>query len=381
MILVKRTDLVAKKIAEFLRATNPFSKTIVFCQNIDHAERMRQALVNLFKDEVLKDTRYVMRITGDENIGKAELDNFIDPDSPYPVIACTSQLMTTGVDAQTCKLIVLDRAINSPALFKQIIGRGTRILEAHNKMFFTIMDFRGVTDLFADPSFDGEPEVIYEPGPDDPPLPPEPPDPGPGGETDPPPDPPAPGTTKYVINDVEVRVVLERVQYYDPDGSLVTESLKEYTCKRMPDDCRTLNGFLNRWTSADRKDELIYELREQGIIFEALEEEVGKGYDPFDLICHIVYDKPPLTRKERAESVKKRNYFTKYGEQARVVLEAILDKYADQGPSSIEAMEILKVQPFRKMGTLTELINVFGGKTEYELAIKELECELYQNVL
>lgn len=386
MVLVKRTDLVARKIAEFLLATNPFSKTIVFCQNIDHAERMRQALVNLFKDEVLKDTRYVMRITGDENIGKAELDNFIDPDSPYPVIACTSKLMTTGVDAQTCKLIVLDQTINSITEFKQIIGRGTRIREDHNKMFFTIMDFRGATDLFADPSFDGDPVVIYEPGPDDPPIPPDPPEPGPNGDGQPPtpplpPDPPAPGVTVYIVKDVEVRVVLERIQYFDPDGTLVTESLKEYTHKRMPDDCRTLNGFLNRWSAAERKDELIYELREQGIIFEALEEEVGKEYDPFDLICHIVYDMPPLTRRERAERVKKRNYFTKYGEQARAVLEAILDKYADQGPTSIETMAMLKVQPFRKMGTLTELINVFGGKAEYEKAIQELENELYQDVL
>ncbi len=390
MILIQRTDLVARKVAEFLKATDPYSKTIVFCQDIDHAERMRQALVNLFKAEVLLDSRYVMRITGDEKIGKAELDNFIDPDSTYPVIACTSKLMTTGVDAQTCKLIVLDQNINSITEFKQTIGRGSRILEDKNKLFFTIMDFRGVTDLFADPAFDGTPEVIYEPGPDDPPLPPEEsPESDPGeGEADGPGDDAGPfpesepdGSFKYVVKDVVVRVVAERMQYYDPEGRLITESLKEFTSSRMPDNCRSLNDFLNRWTSAERKQEVVEELRDQGVIFEALEQEVGQEYDPFDLICHIVYDMPPLTRRERADGVRKRNYFTRYSEQAKAVLNAILDKYADQGPESIEALEILKIQPFNQMGTLTELIKVFGGKAEYERAIQELENELYQSAL
>ncbi len=386
LVLEQRTELVAQKVADFLAATDPMSKTIVFCQDIDHAERMRQALVNLHQEAVLADSRYVMRITGDENLGKAELDNFIDPESTHPVIACTSKLMTTGVDAQTCKLIVLDQNIKSMTEFKQIIGRGTRIKEEFGKMYFTIMDFRGVTDLFADPDFDGVPVSIYMPGPDDPVLPPEDEEPT---EVDEPiggggiilTDPESPGTVKYVINDVPVSIIAERVQYYDAEGRLVTESLKEYTRKRMPNDCATVNDFLNRWTSAKKKQAVIEELRDQGIIFEALEEEVGKDYDPFDLICHVVYEMPPLTRKERAENVKKRNYFTKYGEQAKAVLEAILDKYADQGIEVIEAMEILRVQPLSQMGTPLELVKAFGGKPAYEQAIQELETELYQEAL
>jgi type I restriction enzyme R subunit len=396
MVLVKRTELVARKISDYLQATGLHSKTIVFCQDINHAERMRSALVNLHPAEVKEDTRYVMRITGDENLGKAELDNFIDPESVYPVIACTSKLMTTGVDAQTCKLIVLDQNINSMTEFKQIIGRGTRIKEEYGKMFFTIMDFRGVTDLFADPDFDGDPVSIYNPGPDDPP---EPPDDDEGG--DPPPDggdppddnddtgggimidPPPGGEAriKYIVNDVEVMVAAERVQYYDPQGRLITESLTEYTRKKMGEDCATLHDFLSRWTSADKKQVVIEELRDQGIIFEALAEEIGKEFDPFDLICHVVYDRQPLSRRERAENVKKRNYFTKYGEQARAVLEAILGKYADQGPQAIEAMEILKVQPISQMGTPIEIIQIFGSRAAYEQAIQELEAELYSEVI
>jgi type I restriction enzyme R subunit len=396
MVLVKRTELVARKISDYLQATGLHSKTIVFCQDINHAERMRSALVNLHPAEVKEDTRYVMRITGDENLGKAELDNFIDPESVYPVIACTSKLMTTGVDAQTCKLIVLDQNINSMTEFKQIIGRGTRIKEEFGKMFFTIMDFRGVTDLFADPDFDGDPVSIYNPGPDDPP---EPPDDDEGG--DPPPDggdppddnddtgggimidPPPGGEAriKYIVNDVEVMVAAERVQYYDPQGRLITESLTEYTRKKMGEDCATLHDFLSRWTSADKKQVVIEELRDQGIIFEALAEEIGKEFDPFDLICHVVYDRQPLSRRERAENVKKRNYFTKYGEQARAVLEAILGKYADQGPQAIEAMEILKVQPISQMGTPIEIIQIFGSRAAYEQAIQELEAELYSEVI
>ncbi len=384
LVLEQRTELVAQKIADFLAASDPYSKTIVFCQDIDHAERMRQALVNLHQEAVLEDSRYIMRITGDENIGKAELDNFIDPESTHPVIACTSKLMTTGVDAQTCKLVVLDQNIKSMTEFKQIIGRGTRIKEDYGKMYFTIMDFRGVTDLFADPDFDGDPVSIYVPGPDDPPLPPDEPKeippagPGPGLPPEPPDE---PGRKKYVVNDVPVSVVAERVQYYDTDGKLITESLKEFTRKRMPEDCVTVNGFLNRWSSARKKQAVIDELEEQGVFFEALAEEIGKDYDPFDLICHVVYDMPPLTRRERAENVKKRNYFTKYGEQAKAVLEAILDKYADQGPESIEAMEILKVQPLTEMGTPLELVKAFGGKPAYKQAIQELEAELYQEAL
>ena len=388
MILEKRVDLVAQKIADFLKLTNPYSKTIVFCQDIDHAERMRQALVNLHPEEVRIDSRYIMRITGDENLGKAELDNFIDPESTYPVIACTSKLMTTGVDAQTCKLIVLDQNINSMTEFKQIIGRGTRIKEEFGKMYFTIMDFRGVTDLFADPEFDGNPVSIYLPEPDDPPVPPDDDEPeeiegsiNGSGDIGMIIDSGASKPIKYVIDDVEVQLLAERIQYYDAEGRLVIESLKEYTRKRMPDDCATLHAFLTRWSNAEKKQVIIDELRDQGIIFEALEEEIGKDYDPFDLICHVVYEMPPLTRRERAENVKKRNYFTQYGKQARSVLEAILDKYADQGLETIEAMEILKVQPLTQMGTPLELVKAFGGKPGYEQAIRKLESELYAEAL
>ncbi len=385
MVLKKRTALVAKKVSEFLKATDRHDKTIIFCEDIDHAERMRQALVNENADLAAVNRKYIMRITGDSDEGKRELDNFIDPESRYPVITTTSKLMSTGVDAQTCKLIVLDQNIQSLALFKQIIGRGTRIHEDYGKLYFTIMDFRKATELFADPAFDGDPVQIYEPGPDDPPVPPDPePDPtGDGPEPEPPelgpfPD-PEPGTrrVKYYVGDVEVNVVAERVQYYDKDGKLITESLKDYTRKAVQREYASLDEFLNAWNKADQKKAVIVELQDQGVLFEAIAEEVGKDLDPFDMICHVVFGQPPLTRRERAENVKKRDYFTKYGDQARAVLNALLDKYADEGIENIESMNVLKVQPVNKFGTPLEIINLFGGKDEYLKALKELEEQLY----
>ena len=267
LILEKRTELVAAKITEFLRATDRYNKTIVFCENIDHAERMRQALVNANPDLAAANSKYVMRITGDNDEGKAQLDNFIDPESTFPVIATTSQLMSTGVDAQTCHLIVLDKRINSMTEFKQIIGRGTRINEDYNKLFFTIMDFKRATALFADPHFDGDPVQIYEPEPGDPPLPPD--DPPFGGEDIPPggtiadplggEDPPG-GSTRYYVDDVEVRVATERVQYLDADGKLITESLKDYTRKTVRKAYASLNEFLNAWNDAERKQAIVEEL-------------------------------------------------------------------------------------------------------------------------
>ena len=394
MVLEQRTLLVAKKISDFLRQTNRFDKTIVFCENIDHAERMRSALVNENSDLVAKNARYVVRITGDSEEGKAELDNFIFPDSPYPVIAVTSKLMSTGVDAQTCKLIVLDQTILSMTEFKQRIGRGTRINEEYGKYYFTIMDFKKATELFADPDFDGDPVQIYTPqNPDDSPVPPDitedehsgedvlyPETGDEGGDwqyvanSD---DNEGPRIRRYVVDSVEVRVVAERVQYFDADGKLITESLKDYTRKTLSREFASLEEFLGRWNSAEKKQVILEELSREGVFFDALSEEISREYDPFDLICHIAWDQPPLTRRERVEQVKKRNYFTKYGAQARRVLEALLDKYADEGIVHIEAPQILSIAPFTGFGTPVEIIRLFNGFESYQQAMHELEQALY----
>lgn len=389
LVLEKRTELVAKKITEFLKASDPYTKTIVFCDDIDHAERMRQALVSLNPERVKENRKYVMRITGDEQEGKAELDNFINPEERYPVIATTSKLMTTGVDAQTCKLVVLDQHIKSMTEFKQIIGRGTRINEDYDKFWFTIMDFKKATELFADKNFDGEPVVIYEPKDDEPPVPPDDiiTDPGvptsgegeneggdeegSGGEDEP------EGRIKYVLGDVTVHAIAERVQYYGSDGKLITESIKDYTRNTVRKDYASLDQFLKRWTTAERKAAIIKELEQHGVLFEPLAEEVGKELDAFDLICHVAFDQPALTRKERANNVKKRNYFAKYSEQARKVLEILLEKYADTGIENIEDIKILTLDPFKNMGSATELVSIFGGKQAYMAALAELEQNLY----
>ena len=389
LVLEQRTKLVAKKISDFLKATNRFDKTIVFCENIDHAERMRQALVNENADLAADNSRYVMRITGDNEEGKAELDNFIFPESKYPVIATTSKLMTTGVDAQTCKLIVLDQRIQSMTEFKQIIGRGTRIKEDYGKFYFTIIDFKKATELFADPDFDGDPVQIYEPKHwDDSPVPPELPEDentfrystdidsnrAAVAEAD---DGYNTGVRRYVVANVEVRVIAERVQYYDSSGKLIVESLKDYTRKTLTKEFTSLDDFLLRWSSADKKQAIVDELAKEGIFFEALADEIGKDCDPFDLLCHIAWDMPPLTRKERAERVKKRDYFTKYGDRARRVLEALLDKYADAGVGQIEETQVLTVAPFTQFGTPLEIVRIFGGTAQYQEAIRELKRSLY----
>lgn len=389
LILEKRTAVVAAKVTEFLKGTDRFAKTIVFCENIDHAERMRQALVNANPDLAAANSKYIMRITGDNDEGKAQLDNFIDPESTYPVIATTSRLMSTGVDAQTCHLIVLDRRINSMTEFKQIIGRGTRINEEYNKLYFTIMDFKRATALFADPDFDGDPVQIYEPGPDDPPIPPDD-DPGGDGSEQPPGgnggvivDPPGsggggPGITRYVVDNVEVTVATERVQYLDADGKLITESLTDYTRKTVRSAYTSLDDFLSVWNDAERKQVVLEELAAKGVFLDELSEQVGRDYDAFDLICHVVFDRPPLTRRERAQQVKKKDIFTKYGDKARAVLDALLQKYADAGITSVESLEILKVDPLTSYGTPIEIVKLFGGKPGYLAAIRELETALYQ---
>jgi type I restriction enzyme, R subunit len=391
LVLEKRTMLVAAKITEFLKATDRFSKTIVFCENIDHAERMRQTLVNANPDLAAADKRYVMRITGDNDEGKLQLDNFIDPESTYPVIACTSRLMTTGVDAQTCKLIVLDRTINSPTEFKQIIGRGTRINEDYGKLYFTIMDFRQATSAFADPDFDGDPVQIYEPKSDDTVVPPDdapPPtvgeDPGSsspevaivdpfGGSS-------AMKAMRYVVDDVEVAVATERVQYLDANGKLITESLRDYSRKTVRKAYASLNDFLSAWSAAEKKQAIVDELIVNGVFLDDLAAQVGKDFDPFDLICHVAFDQPPLTRKERAAGVRKRNVFAKHGAKTRAVLEALLDKYADSGLRSVESLDILKVDPLTGFGTPVEILKFFGGKPAYLTAIQELESALYPKV-
>lgn len=386
LVLGQRTHLVARKMAEFLQATDPYAKTIVFCEDIDHAERMRQALVNALPELAGANRRYVVRITGDNDEGKAELDNFIDPESRYPVIATTSKLLTTGVDAQTCTLIVLDQRIQSMTEFKQIIGRGTRINEEYNKYYFTIMDFKKATELFADPTFDGDPVQIYEPDGDESPVPPddlpepEPTDPA-GGEGLPGDDEPTGGggtRIRYVVNDVPVYVVAERVQYYGADGRLITESLRDYTRTAVRRQFASLDAFLTRWGKAEQKHAIIAELEEQGVLLHELAEQVGKEFDPFDLVAHVAFDQPPLTRRERAEQVRKRDYFARYGEQARAVLDTLLEKYADAGIEPIESVEVLKVQPFDRLGSPMELITRFGGKAAYLEAVRELREQLYR---
>lgn len=412
MVIDERTQLVAETITNYLKRTDPMAKTIVFCNDIDHAERMRRAIANLNPEQMAKNDKYVMKITGDDELGKAQLDNFINPKKPYPVIATTSELMTTGVDAKTCKLVVLDQNIQSMTKFKQIIGRGTRIDDRYGKLWFTILDFKKATELFADERFDGTPEKVLVVTPtdiedddtdidgtdaiDDPSDEDNPFDGGelggdrghtqpdstgndgqtPEGEWS---DDETRKVTKYRVSGVSVSKVAERVQYYDSDGKLVTESFKDYTRKTMAKQFSSLDEFVKRWNDSDRKQAIIDELAQEGIIWAALEEEVGKDMDPFDMICHVVYDQPPLTRKERANSVKKRNYFTKYSDTAQTVLENLLVKYADVGVQEIESMQVLKVQPFNEIGSLSEIVKKgFGGKKEYEQAISELEAEIYQ---
>jgi len=398
LVIEERTDLVAKKVTEFLKGYDRFAKTIVFCVDIDHAERMRTALAKCNPDLVAENYKYIMQITGDNEEGKRELDNFISPEEKYPVIATTSELMTTGVDAQTCKVIVLDSNINSMTKFKQIIGRGTRINEEYGKLYFTILDFRNATDLFADPQFDGEPirvkpvaeetdlnGIVDEEEENTEPIV----DVETGEEIVITPIAPKPqsGFTsnrhqpreKIYVNGVDVSVLISRELHFDQHGRPITTSLKDHTKEIIKEQFASLDDFLNKWKGSDRKEAIIAELVEQGVMVEALYEAVDKQVDLFDLICHVAYDQPPMTRKERANNVKKRNYFTKYGEQARKVLETLLDKYADEGVENIESIEVLRVKPFDEYGSPIEIINEFGSKQKYIEAVRELENELYKN--
>ncbi len=401
LVIDERTRRVARRITEFLKKSGDrFQKTIVFCVDTEHASLMRQALINANADLYQQNERYVMRITGDDAEGVAQVGNFIDPEARYPVIVTTSRLLSTGVDAQTCRLIVLDREVGSMIEFKQIVGRGTRVHEDTKKYYFTLIDFRKATNHFADPEFDGEPVQIYEPGeyepvspPDDLPPPvdeedPIPPKPGDDEEIIFDPGPPdisiEPGISeppaKYYIRGKPATILAERIEYLDENGKLVTESLRDYSKKTLRRHYVSLEHFLRRWKDTERKQAIIEELENEGLLLEPLAEEVGKNLDPFDLICHVAFDRPPLTRRERAQNVRKRDIFTKYGEQARKVLEALLQKYQDEGVTGLDDPRILRVEPFDKMGTPIELLKPCGGRGGFEKAVHEIQSALYQEV-
>jgi type I restriction enzyme R subunit len=386
LVIDDRTKLVARRVTEFLKESGDrFQKTILFCVDQEHAARMRQALINENPDLFTENRRYVMRITGNDPEGQDQLGNFIDPEAKFPVLVTTSRLLSTGVDAQTCRLIVLDRPVGSMTEFKQILGRGTRVHEDTHKYYFTLMDFRGATRHFADPDFDGEPVQIYEPEDDESIVPPE--DAmiefgedevvlDAGNDISLKSD--EPDSRKFYVNGVLVTIIAERVQYLDADGKLITESLRDYSKRAVKRQFASLDVFLKRWNKADRKQAIIDELEQEGLRLEPLAEDVNPDLDPFDLICHVVYGRPPLTRRERAENVRKRDVFGKYGPHARTVLEALLQKYQDDGLVDLSDPRILQIAPIDKMGTPVELLREFGSRRGFEQAVHELQDALYE---
>lgn len=369
IVLEQRTKLVAKTVSDYLKKHNcRMDKTIFFCVDQEHADRMRRALVNENSDMMAVDERYVMRITSNDEAGVDQLDNFRNVESQYPVLITTSKLLSTGVDVQTIKFIVLDSNIRSMTEFKQIIGRGTRVREDLGKLYFTIFDFRDVTRLFYDPDFDGPCEQDEDF------------DPAKGYNGDPPPKLPKPANPqkKYMVSGEPVTILKKMVQYMDRDGKLITESLIDYTKKNVLNQYATLDDFLSAWGAAERKEVIIKEMEEHGILFSELCEQINQDLDPFDLICHIVFDQPPLTRRERVNNVRKRNYFTKYGEKAAEILDALLTKYADSGLSDLENVDVLKVDPIKQYGTQVYIVNtIFGGIAKFRQAIKDLEAAIY----
>lgn len=383
LVIDERTQTVANRITKWLMANGRFSKTIIFCVDIDHAERMRQALINENKDLVAQNPKYIMRITGDNPEGKAQLDYFIDVNEIYPTIVTTSKLMTTGVDVKTCKLIVLDNNINSMTEFKQIIGRGTRLYPEYGKEYFTIMDFRNACRLFADPEFDGDPVVIIDGGDGGDGW--DPVDPGNPDDETYPVDPPGfippvveEKASKYRVKGVSVKIINERVQYYDKDGKLITESIKDYSKRNILDEYATLDEFLAAWTTAEKKQAIIEELQDHGVLLDALKEHSNKDLDDFDLIMHIAYDKKPLTKQERVDHVKKKGYLYKYSDICQEVLSALLDKYMNEGISELEDTRILDNAPFDRIGSPKRIARLFGGRENYIQAVKELERLIYE---
>lgn len=397
LVLPERDQKVAEYSTKFLEKTDPYAKTIVFCVNINHASRMRQALVNLNKERVQESHKYIMQITGDDELGKRELDSFIDPESRYPVIATTSKLMTTGVDAQTCKVIVLDSGIESMTEFKQIIGRGTRVREDYGKMYFTILDFRNVTKLFSDPDFDGDPVKVLEAKSDeefdkalDEIDEAEPTDNNnaedvfeddldgePGYEL---PEGKQSQFTKITVSGAPVKIIGERVQFIDSNGKLITESLTDFTKRNIIGEYATLNDFLSAWNKADRRTAIIDEIIDRGVPLEELRDQIGYDVDLFDLVLHIAYDKKPIKRRDRVEAVRRSTYLNKYQGKAREIVEALLDKYSDTGINSVEDIEVLKVDPFRQYGAPLEIVGWFGGADKYREVVSELEKQIYEEV-
>ena len=384
IILEDRTMEVAREITEYLMSTDRMQKTIVFCATEDHAQRMRDALCQLNADMCKKNPDYVVRITGSDPYGKSKLDYFISVSSPYPVIATTSKLLSTGADCKMTKLIVLDEMISSMTEFKQIIGRGTRLREKDGKTHFIVMDFRNVTRLFADPDWDGpieiDPDYPKKKGEKTPPPPVDPTDPphDPGPDSD---DPPLPKHKPIVTKDgCRVEVIGKYVAIYDTNGKLLRqESIIDYTKSNIRGQYASLDNFIRKWTAEDKKEVIRDLLREQGIDLDQMKDEQGMSdVDDFDFICHVAYDQKPLTRKERANNVKKRDFLSKYSGVAREILEALLDRYMNTGIYEIEKTDILKLDPFSKYGKPSKIATYFGGKDAYFKALRELENELYK---
>lgn len=375
IIIEDRIHQVASEITRYLKSTDRMAKTIVFCATEDAAERMRQALVNLNSDMVKENPDYVVRITGSDDYGKKKLDYFISVSAPYPVIATTSKLLSTGADCKMTKLIVLDEMIGSMTEFKQIIGRGTRLREKEGKTHFVVMDFRNVSRLFADPDWDGP--IMIDPG-----FTPGVHTPPPGGD-DPvdPPTPPNPPTVKPVVgrDGCKVEIIHKTVSVYDANGKLLRqESIVDYTKENIRGEYASLDNFIRQWSKEEKKEKIREMLLERGIDLELMKADQNMvDVDDFDFICHVAFDKKPLTRKERANNVKKRDFLSKYSGVAREVLEALLDKYMNTGIYEIEKTEILKLDPFLKLGKPAKIAGYFGGKSGYMQAVKELEEAIY----
>ena len=372
LAIEKRRDIVARRITKMLKQIGRMTKTIVFCPDIEEAEAMRQLLTIYNADLCKKDHRYVMKITGDDYEGKKQLDNFIDVNEPYPTVVTTSEMLSTGVDCKTCGLIVIDKEIQSMTEFKQIIGRGTRIREDKGKWHFEILDFRDATKKFFEPEFDGDPEPPSGGGgggggarPPQPPTPPTPPQ--------------SPQVKKYHVDGEDIQIDKEYVSFLDATGKLTKEKYTDFTRKRIRGKYPSLNDFLQKWTEAERKEAIVKELKEYDVLLDAIREQnpALAEADIFDIVCHVAFDQKPMSRKERANKVKKSDYFSQYGEKARQVLETLLDKYADSGVLELEDINILLTPQLAKFGKPQKIMKYFGGMAGYMSAVKSMENRIY----